>query len=259
MKIMSMRFDVFTIFPEWFESPLKCSLLRKAIDKGIIEVHCHNIREYAEDKHKVVDDYPYGGGAGMVMKPEPIFNAVESVLAELPPEYGEPPIILLSPQGRVLNHDVVLELSQHRCIFLICGHYEGVDERVREHLATDEISIGDYVLSGGEPAAMVIIDSVTRFVPGVVGNRESLLNESFADGLLEHPQYTRPRVFRGWEVPSVLLSGNHQAIRRWRRREAIKKTLLLRPELLERTKLSDEDLKLLEEVKRELGLGGVDK
>lgn len=249
---MPIRFDVFTIFPEWFDSPLNCSLLGKAIKRGIVEVHCHNIRDYAEDKHKVVDDYPYGGGAGMVMKPEPIFNAVEKVLAELPAEYGKPPIILLSPQGRAFNHKVAVQLSQHRCIFLICGHYEGVDERVREHLATDEISIGDYVLSGGEPAAMVIIDAVSRFVPGVLGNRESLLSESFANGLLEHPQYTRPRVFRGWEVPSVLLSGDHEAIRKWRRKEALKRTLLRRPDLLRMAKLSDEDLKLLEEVKAEL-------
>ncbi|MFA4016752.1 MAG: hypothetical protein RUDDFDWM_001863 [Candidatus Fervidibacterota bacterium] len=251
---MAIRFDVFTIFPEWFDSPLKCSLLGKAIEKGIVEVHCHNIRDYALDKHKVVDDYPYGGGAGMVMKPEPLFRAVESVLLNLPDEYGEPPIILLSPQGRVLNHDVVVELSRKRCIFLICGHYEGVDERVREHLATDEISIGDYVLSGGEPAAMVIIDAVSRHVPGVLGNVESLLSESFSDGLLEHPQYTRPRVFRGWGVPEVLLSGDHEAIRRWRRKEALKRTLLRRPDLLSKAKLSDEDLKLLEEVKKEVGI-----
>ncbi|HID08070.1 MAG TPA: tRNA (guanosine(37)-N1)-methyltransferase TrmD [Armatimonadetes bacterium] len=247
-----MRFDIFTIFPEWFESPLHCSLLGRAIERGIIEVHCHNIRDYALDKHRVVDDYPYGGGAGMVMKPEPIFNAVESVLRQLPKKHGKPPIILLSPQGRVLCHEVVLELARHQCLFLICGHYEGVDERVREHLATDEISVGDYVLSGGEPAAMIIIDAVSRFVPGVLGNEASLQNESFAQGLLEHPQYTRPRDFRGWVVPEVLISGNHQAIARWRRKESLRRTLLRRPELLQRAQLNGEDLKLLEEVKREL-------
>jgi tRNA (guanine37-N1)-methyltransferase len=249
-----VTFHIFTLFPEWFETPLKVSIIGRAIKEGHIAVFCHNIRDYATDKHRTVDDYPYGGGAGLVLKPEPIFAAVESVLEKLVlPQ--KPPIILLCAQGRPFTQKVAHELAQHPVLFLICGHYEGVDERVREHLLTDEISIGDYILTGGEPAAMVIIDAVARLVPGVI-DEESPVEESFSSGLLEYPQYTRPRVFRGWEVPEVLVTGNHEAIRKWRRREALKRTLLRRPDLLVKAPLTEEDWEMLREIEAELSKSG---
>ena len=210
-----MRFDVFTLFPGMFTSPFAESILRRAMDTYLIEVATHNIRDYTTDKHHITDDYAYGGGGGMVMKPEPIFAAVESVLA------GEQdvPIILMSPAGRQFTHAIAKELAQYPRIALICGHYEGVDERVREHLVTDEISIGDYVLTGGELPAMVIIDAVSRQVPGVLPSWAPI-NESHVHGLLEHPHYTRPAEFRGWRVPDVLLNGNHADIERWRREQS---------------------------------------
>jgi tRNA (guanine37-N1)-methyltransferase len=192
----------------------------------------HNIRDYTQDKHRTVDDYPYGGGPGMVLKPEPIFEAVEAIKQQI--DSSEVPIILLTPQGRLLNQQVAQELAQCSNIILICGHYEGVDERVCEHLATDEISIGDYVLSGGELAAMVVVDAIVRLVPGVLGSLASLNSESHTDGLLEYPQYTRPQVYRGWSVPSVLLSGNHGEIARWRRRQATLRTAKRHPAFFER-------------------------
>lgn len=210
-----MRFDVFTLFPGMFVSPFADSILRRAIDAGILDLRTHNIRDYATDKHHITDDYAYGGGGGMVMKPEPIFAAVEDALAEA----ADVPIILMSPAGRQFTHAVAEELSQHPRIALICGHYEGVDERVREHLCTDEISIGDYVLTGGELPAMVIIDAVARQVPGVLP-AWATRQESHVRGMLEHPHYTRPAEFRGWRVPDVLLNGNHAEIERWRREQS---------------------------------------
>jgi len=232
-----MRFDVLTLFPEMFTGPLQESIIKRAQERGLISVHLHNIRDYATGRHRITDDAPYGGGGGMVMKPEPIFAAVEAVLGD---EKGVP-VILLSPQGRLFTHEVARELSRYPRLVLICGRYEGVDERVREHLATDEISIGDYVLSGGELAAMVIIDAVTRLLPGALGDPGATFEDSHAWGLLEYPHYTRPAVFRGWVVPEVLLSGNHAAIARWRREQALRRTLERRPDLLERAPLTEED------------------
>ena len=232
-----MWFDVLTLFPEMFTGPLQESIIKRAQERGLISVYLHNIRDYATGRHRITDDAPYGGGGGMVMKPEPIFAAVEAVLGD---EKGVP-VILLSPQGRLFTHEVARELSRYRRLVLICGRYEGVDERVREHLATDEISIGDYVLSGGELAAMVIIDAVTRLLPGVLGDPGATFEDSYAWGLLEYPHYTRPAVFRGWAVPEVLLSGNHAAIARWRREQALRRTLERRPDLLERAPLTEED------------------
>ncbi len=215
-----MRFDVFTLFPAMFAGPFDYSIVKRARDAGLVEVHIHNIRDYAEGKHKITDDMAYGGGGGMVMKPEPIFAAVESVLGDA---LATTPVILMSPSGRRFNQAIAKELAQHVRLALICGHYEGVDERVREHLCTDAISIGDYVLTGGELPAMVIIDAVSRLVPGVLppGVPEE---DSHASGLLEYPHYTRPAEFRGWRVPEVLLSGNHAAIAKWRREQAERRT-----------------------------------
>ncbi|MCL5996565.1 MAG: tRNA (guanosine(37)-N1)-methyltransferase TrmD [Chloroflexi bacterium] len=210
-----MRFDVFTLFPGMFVSPFAESILRRALDAGVIELHTHNIRDYTTDKHHITDDYAYGGGGGMVMKPAPIFAAVEAVLAGM----EGVPIILMSPAGRTFTHAVAEELAQHKHIALICGHYEGVDERVREHLATDEISIGDYVLTGGELPAMVIIDAVARQVPGVLP-AWATRQESHVNGKLEYPHYTRPAEFRGWSVPEVLLSGDHANVERWRQEQS---------------------------------------
>ena len=217
-----MRFDIFTLFPTMFTSPFAESMIKRAIDSGLIEIHTHNIRDYAASKHKITDDVAYGGGGGMVMKPEPIFNAVESVL-ELDSRTIPPPIILMSPAGRRFSHAIAKELAAHERIALICGHYEGVDDRVRQHLCTDEISIGDFVLTGGELPAMVIMDAISRLVPGMLppGTAE---NESHASGLLEYPHYTRPADFRGWQVPEILLGGNHAKIEKWRHEQAEIKT-----------------------------------
>jgi len=221
-----VRVDVLTIFPGVFEGPLRESLLGKAIAAGILDVRVHDIREHAADRHRQVDDEPYGGGPGMVMKPEPLFAAVEA----LGPERKR--VILLSPSGRRLDQALVRELAAERWLVLVCGRYEGVDERVAEGLPAEEISIGDYVLSGGEIPALVVLEAVTRLVPGVVGREESLAAESFEGGLLDHPHYTRPQVFRGLRVPDVLLSGNHAEIAEWRRRAAEEKTKRNRPDLL---------------------------
>jgi len=236
-----VRFDVLTLFPEMFGGPLQASLLGRAIDAGLIQVHIHNIRDYAEDRHQVVDDYTYGGGPGMLMKAEPLFKAVEGVTALDSPE-GR--VILLTPQGRLLNHDVAAELAREPRLILVCGHYEGVDERVREHLVDDEISIGDYVLSGGELPALVVIEAVARRLPGVLGSETSLAEDSHAQGLLEYPQYTRPAEFRSWTVPDVLLSGHHAQIAEWRRCQSILRTARRRPDLLARAALSEEERRL---------------
>jgi tRNA (guanine37-N1)-methyltransferase len=229
-----------------FEVPFSFGIFKRAIDNGLVSLNLYNIRDYTHDKHHTADDYPYGGGAGMVLKPEPIFEAVEAIKTDVNDEEGEMPIILLTPQGRLFSQRIALELSQYRHLVLICGHYEGVDERVREHLATDEISIGDYVLTGGEVPAMVVLDAVLRLVPGVLGSEESPLEDSHASGLLEYPQYTRPADYRGWSVPEVLLSGNHARIARWRREQVIRRTLERRPELLNKANLGVEDKNLVE-------------
>lgn len=242
-----MRFDVLTLFPGMFTGPLEESILKRARERGIISVYLHNIRDYASGRHRITDDAPYGGGGGMVMKPEPIFAAVEAILGD---ETGVP-VILLSPQGRLFTQQVARELARHPRLVLICGRYEGVDERVREHLATDEISIGDYVLSGGELAAMVIIDAVTRLLPGVLGDPGATFEDSYAWGLLEYPHYTRPAVFRGWAVPEVLLSGDHAAIARWRREQALRRTWERRPDLLEKAMLTPQDRAFLARLEAE--------
>ena len=246
-----MHFDIFTLFPSMFAGVFAESIIKRAQEAGHVSIAIHNIRDYAEGKHRITDDAPYGGGGGMVMKPEPIFRAVEAVLglsddASSPPP--STPIILLSPQGRLFTQAVARELAQHERLALICGHYEGVDERVRQFLATDEISIGDYVLSGGEIAAMVVVDAVTRLLPGVLGHPAAAAQDSHADGLLEHPHYTRPAEFRGHRVPEVLLSGHHAEIARWRRRESLRRTLERRPDLLARAELSPEDEAFLREL-----------
>lgn len=250
-----LRFDIFTLFPGMFAGPFEESIIRRAREAGLIEIALHNIRDYATDKHQVTDDTPYGGGGGMVMKPEPIFRAVESVL-NLPPrsagqEVVSPvPIILLTPQGRTFTQAIAAELAQHERIALICGRYEGVDERVRAHLVTDEISIGDFVLSGGELPAMVIVDAVTRLLPGALGDPKGASDDSYASGLLEYPHYTRPADFRGWTVPEILLSGNHGKVAAWRREQALARTLARRPELLEQAALSERDREFLEQLKQ---------
>lgn len=230
-----------------FVGPFSESIIKKAIERELLSIAIHNLRDYAWDKHRTVDDYPYGGGPGMVLKPEPLFAAVEAIKGG-----EEIPVILLTPQGRLLCQGVIEELASYDRIILICGHYEGVDERVREHLVSDEISIGDYVLSGGELAAMVLIDAMVRQLPGALGSEASVREDSHASGLLEYPQYTRPQVYEGWEVPAVLLSGNHAQIARWRREQSILRTLRRRPDLLERANLNDKEKRWLEKEKWEV-------
>jgi tRNA (guanine37-N1)-methyltransferase len=247
-----LNFEVLTLFPGILEGPLNESILKRGREKGLLNVMVRNIRDYTEDKHKTADDSPYGGGAGMVLKPEPIFKAFESIKVEHP---GEKFLtILLSPQGRLFNQQRAEQLSEEdRRIVLLCGHYEAIDERVIEAMVDEELSIGDYVLTGGELAALVVIDASIRLLPGVLGDEESASRDSFGDGLLDHPHYTRPVEFRGKKVPEVLLSGNHAWIEKWRRREALKATLLKRPDLLEDADLTGEDREMLEELKRQLG------
>jgi tRNA (guanine37-N1)-methyltransferase len=240
-----MRIDILTLFPQLFEAPFAFGIFKRAIDNGLVNINLMNIRDYTHDKHHTADDYPYGGGAGMVMKAEPIFEAVETIKEKLDDKGESLPVILLTPQGRLFSHKIAQELAQHQHIVLICGHYEGVDERVIEHLATDTISIGDYVLTGGELPAMVVADAVLRLIPGVLGSEESPLDDSHASGLLEYPQYTRPADFRGWQVPDILLSGNHAQIAKWRREQIIKRTLEKRPELLDKADLGTEDKRLV--------------
>jgi len=230
-----LRFDIITIFPEFFRAGVDCGILRRARNAGLVEITAHDLRQWTTDKHHIVDDRPFGGGDGMILKPEPIFAAVEALTGaarreDLPPRTR---VVLLSPQGRVFSQAIAQELSEHTSqVILICGRYEGVDERVVDGLITDEISIGDYVLSGGEAAAAVVIDATVRLLPGALGSDTSAVFESFSEGLLDHPQYTRPPDFRGMKVPDVLLSGNHAQIERWRREAAIAKTRRNRPDLL---------------------------
>jgi len=239
-----MKFDILTLFPAMFDGPLTESILKRASEKGLIEVALHNIRDWALDRHATADDSPYGGGAGMVMKVEPIAGAIEAAKENNP----NSKVVLTTPGGRPFNHAVAEELSREEGLIIICGRYEGVDERVRTLFVDDEISLGDFVLTGGEIAAMVIVDAVSRLVPGVLGCDESAQYDSFADGLLEYPQYTRPPEFRGEKVPDILLSGNHAEIAKWRRKESFRRTLASRPELLEGIELSKADRKLLAEV-----------
>ena len=240
-----MHFDIFTLFPDMFQGPFTESMLKRAQERGLLSITLHNIRDATSDKHHVVDDYPYGGGVGMVMKPEPIFTAVEAV-------YQGGPIILLSPQGRLFNQQIARTLAQESRVTLLCGHYEGVDERVCQQLATDELSIGDYVLTGGELAAMVVVDAVIRLIPGVLGADASIQEESHSEHLLEYPQYTRPPEFRGWRVPDILLSGHHAQIARWRRKESLRRTRARRPDLFAKLDVSSkEDQKLLKELEEE--------
>lgn len=242
-----MRFDIITIFPEIFESYFSKGILEKALKKGLFEINIHNLRDYAQDKHHQVDDRPFGGSQGMVFKPEPVFLAVEAVKKE-----KDALICLLSPKGKCFDSKMAEKFAECSQIILVCGRYEGVDERVAQNLATDEISIGDFVLTGGELAAMVIVDSVSRFFPGVVGRSESVKQDSFSSGLLDYPQFTRPRSFRGFKVPEVLFSGNHEKIERWRRKKALEKTMDLRPDLLKGLELSEQDKALIEELRNEM-------
>lgn len=242
-----MRIDVLTLFPEMFAGVFGSSILGKAREKGLVSLNAVNFRDYANNKHNTVDDYPYGGGGGMVLKPEPVFAAVEDLLGggEASGQdggTGRPPrIILMCPQGELFTQRKAEELAREERLIMICGHYEGYDERIREHLVTDELSIGDYVLTGGELPAMVAIDSIVRLLPGVLGNESSAAADSFSNGLLEYPHYTRPAVFRGWEVPEVLISGHHGRIESWRREQSLLRTLERRPELLEKAELTDKE------------------
>jgi len=245
-----MHIDILTLFPEMFQGPFSCSILKRAIDRKLVSISLHNIRDYTHDKHHTVDDYIYGGGTGMILKPEPIFEAVESVKSRYTEQESSLPVILLTPQGRCFSQKIAYKLSKYSRLVLICGRYEGVDERVGEHLVTDEISIGDYVLSGGELAAMVVVDAVVRLLPGVLGSEVSAIDDSHATGLLEYPQYTRPAEYRGYSVPEVLLSGNHAQIAKWRREQAIRRTLKRRPELLDKTSLCSEERQLVNRLKQ---------
>ena len=227
-----IRFDVLSIFPEMLVSPLSYSLLKKAQEKGLLSVNLHDIRTWAEDKHKMTDDAPYGGGCGMVMKVEPVEKALKAVKGSTDNSL----VLLMTPQGETFNQKIAAELSGKEQIIIICGRYEGVDERIREHLVDREISIGDYILTGGELSALVVIDAVSRLVPGVLGNEESLVSESFSSGLLEYPQYTRPAEYNGWRVPDVLASGNHAEIELWKKKESLQRTYKRRPDLLSKIK-----------------------
>ena len=257
-----MKFEIFTLFPGYFQGPFSSSILHRAQGSGALEISLHDIRDWTSDAHRTCDDYPYGGGAGMVMKAEPIAAALESTLGyaagdvdnrNVPPC----PVIHLTPQGRTLTHEVAVELSQYPRIALLCGHYEGIDERAVQLLTTDAISIGDYVLTGGEAAAVILVDCVARLLPGVLGNNESAINDSFADGLLEAPHYTRPASWRGFDVPKVLLSGDHGAVEKWRLREGMRHTLKHRPDLLDKLLYSDKlntvELEILGQVLAEYG------
>jgi tRNA (guanine37-N1)-methyltransferase len=258
-----MRFDIITIFPEFFRGPLDYGIVRRAREAGLIEAHAHDLREFTHDRHRTVDDRPFGGGEGMVLKPEPLFEAVESLLGGNPAVSPDTTIVLLSASGNLFRQETARRYAKLARMILLCGRYEGVDERVAEHLATEENSVGDFVLSGGELAAALVVDAVTRLLPGALGNEASAIQESFSAGeqpaefckpsargnlgILDYPQYTRPQEFRGWAVPEILISGNHEQIRRWHRRMALEKTLRNRPDLLDKDALSEEDRRLLHE------------
>ncbi len=241
-----MIFDILTLFPGIFESPLRESILGKAVSRGLVTVRLHNLRDYAEGKHRITDDRPFGGGEGMVMKPEPIVHALEAIR----PDGPEPHVVLMSPQGRLFTQEVARKFAALPRVVLICGRYEGVDERVARFFVHEEVSVGDFILTGGELAALVVVDAVARLIPGVLGNEASPEAESFRGAVLEHPHYTRPREFRGHRVPEVLLSGNHEKIRRWRRQQALIRTRERRPDLFQRLRLNREDRELLDEYDR---------
>ena len=245
-----MRIDFFTLFPQLFSSPLESAIFQRAQSKGLASFRVHNIRDYTHDKHHITDDYPYGGGVGVVLKPEPVFESVEAALSEQ--EAGERySVILMTPQGQPFTQAVANRLVGYDRLLFICGHYEGVDERIGTHLATEEISLGDYVLSGGEIPALAVADAVVRLIPGVLGSAESICEESHAAGLLEYPQYTRPPEYRGLKVPDVLLSGHHAEVAKWRRKESLRRTLLRRPELFKKVDLSVSDKRLINDIKAE--------
>lgn len=238
-----MRIDVLTIFPELFTQFLDTSIVKRGIEKQLIDIRVTNIRDFSQDKHKKVDDYPYGGGPGMVMTPKPIYHAYQSIEKQ----FSDVPLIYLSPQGELFNQEKAIELSAYQHIVLLCGHYEGVDQRILDTIVTHEISIGDYVLTGGELPAMIMIDCLSRLIPGVLGNEKSVHEDSISSGLLEFPQYTRPYEFNGMKVPDVLLSGNHKQIERWRRKKSLLKTKEKRPDLFEQYELSEEDIFIIAE------------
>jgi tRNA (guanine37-N1)-methyltransferase len=243
-----MHIDVLSIFPEMFEGVFGHSILKKAAEKEAVQYNVVNFRDFADNKHQTVDDYPYGGGAGMVLKPQPIFDAVSDLKERA--KSSAPRVILMCPQGERYTQKKAEELAKEEHLIFICGHYEGYDERIREHVITDEISIGDYVLTGGELGAMVVVDSVVRLLPGVLGSEESHIQDSFSTGLLEHPHYTRPADFRGLKVPDVLISGNHRFIEEWRMKESLKRTLSRRPDLLEEAELTEQQKKWLDELSK---------
>ncbi|WP_198508500.1 tRNA (guanosine(37)-N1)-methyltransferase TrmD [Bacillus xiapuensis] len=244
-----MKIDVLSLFPEMFEGVFRSSMLKKAAEKGKVQYNVINFREFAEGKHQAVDDYPYGGGAGMVLKPQPIFDAIDHVKQRA--ESAEQRVILMCPQGETFTQKKAEELAKEEHLVFICGHYEGYDERIREQLVTDEISIGDYILTGGELGAMVVVDSVVRLLPDVLGNEDSPVLDSFSSGLLEHPQYTRPADFRGLKVPDVLTSGNHRLIDEWRNQQSLRRTWERRPDLLESYPLTDKQLQWLKAWQKE--------
>ena len=244
-----MNFHVLTLFPEMIANGMNTSITGRAIENHIFELNIVNIRDYSRDKHKHVDDYPYGGGAGMVMQPGPVYDCYQDIVKDM---NKKPRVIYMTPQGKVFNQAIAEELSREEELIFLCGHYEGIDERVLEEIVTDEVSIGDYVLTGGELPAMVMIDSISRLIPGVLNNDDSAEYESFQDGLLEYPQYTRPETFMDKKVPPVLLSGHHGNIEKWRREESLKRTLLRRPELLETAELTKDDKKILEMLRKNL-------
>lgn len=251
--LFAMRFHVLTLFPEAFDGPFQYSMLGMAADNDLLSIEVTDLRDYTRDAHRTADDYQFGGGPGMVLKPEPVFEAVDDALGQYSAEQRpQIPVVLLSPQGELFNQDIAEELAQAPALVLICGHYGGVDERVAQGLTTREISVGDFVLTGGEPAAMVLVDSVARLTPGVVGSPDSVSEDSFTSGLLQHPLYTRPAEYRGMEVPEILRSGHHEEIARWRRRESLRRTFQRRPELLRSAELTAEDLEFL----RGLGYAG---
>jgi tRNA (guanine37-N1)-methyltransferase len=242
------RIDILTLFPDYFQGPFTVSMVKRAVQKKAVDLRVHDLRRWATDKRHTADDVPYGGGAGMVMKPEPLLKALKALKGSR----KKVKVLLMSPQGRPFNNAMAMELSKEKSLLLVCGHYEGIDERVMK-LVDGEVSLGDFVMTGGEPAAAALVDSLLRFLPGVVGDRRSVEKDSFFNGLLDYPHYTRPRVFRGMAVPEVLFSGNHALIERWRKKESLKNTLLKRPDLFQQASLTEEELKLLKEVKEELG------
>lgn len=237
-----MKIDILTLFPEIFEKIFKWSIIGRAVDKNLFELKCTNIRDFSKDKHRKVDDYPFGGGPGMVMRPEPIYEAIESV------KENDSVVIYLSPKGKVYNQEMANRLSKEKHLILLCGHYEGIDNRIIDNYIDEEISIGDFVLTGGEIPAMLLVDSIVRLIPGVLGSEESFMEESHYDGLLEYPQYTRPREFRDFSVPSILLSGDHEKIDKWRRYESLKATYLNRKDLLKKRELTSEEKEMIEKI-----------